>query len=194
MTNKLYLTDSYTKEFHATVTSVVGNEVMLDNTYFYPTGGGQPCDLGTISKEGASHKVSDVKKAENDGVVHVLDGTPSFAVGDLVKCTLDWERRYAHMRYHTALHVIDAIVHQQYKGNITGGQIYTNKARLDFDVPDLNKEKVLEIISKAQVLVDKALPVTAKILTQEEALKIPNLAKDKTGRGASKEPQSRQDS
>jgi misacylated tRNA(Ala) deacylase len=85
------------------------------------------------------------------------------------------------MRHHTALHVIDAVVYHGYKGNITGGQIYTNRARLDFDVPDLNKEKVIEIICRAQVLVDKGLPVSAKMLSQEEALKIPDLARTKPG-------------
>ena len=180
MTEKIYLTDSYAREIDAVVASVNGQEVELDRTVFYPTGGGQPCDTGTLSFAGRSAKVTDVRK-DGAKVVHALDDAAGIAEGMVVHCAIDWEKRYMHMRLHTALHIIDGIVEKKYAGKITGGQIYDDRARMDFDVPGLDKAKAQEIIGDSQKIVDGGHKVTAKILTKEEAASIQNIARTAPG-------------
>ena len=181
MTEKVYLRDSYARELDAKVTFAEGSNILLDRTVFYPTGGGQPCDTGIIKNGATEFKVVEVKK-DGDNVVHVVDGDESsLNIGDSVKCVIDWDKRYMHMRLHTALHIIDGVVEKLYQGKITGGQIYDDRARMDFDVPGLDKNKMLEIIGAAQKIVDENHNVTAKILTKEEASSIPNLARTAPG-------------
>src|SRR5579875_363947 len=98
----------YLGEFEATVTGVEGNVVYLDRTAFYPTGGGQPSDTGIIVSKGSTYTVVNVEKSGED-VAHTLGNSEGLSIGDEVKGSLDWERRYAHMRYHSAIHVIDGI-------------------------------------------------------------------------------------
>lgn len=155
--------------------------MILDKTCFYPAGGGQPHDLGIISFNGQEHKVIEVKKGENEEVLHLLDSIAPIGVGDKIRGFIDWNRRYMHMRHHTALHVMDAIVEKEQHAGITGGQIYVEKARLDFNFPGLNKEKSLEIIAKAQEIIDRCVPVIIKTLTRDEALAIPGLARTQPG-------------
>ncbi|MGC8652247.1 MAG: alanyl-tRNA editing protein [Candidatus Micrarchaeia archaeon] len=176
MTNKIYLSDPYVLEINAAITGVQGNTITLDRTIFYPTGGGQPCDTGIIS----NYKVVDVKK-DGDEVVHVLEAEPSLKVGEVVHCAIDWEKRYMHMRLHTALHIIDGIVEKLYQGKITGGQIYDDRARIDFDVPNLDRAKAAEILSSAQQIVAENRKVSARFLSKEEAQSIPNLARTEPG-------------
>jgi misacylated tRNA(Ala) deacylase len=107
MTEFLYQTDSYMKEFDATLTSVLMAEraVILDRTAFYPGGGGQPCDFGTLTVEGTVYPVNKVKK-QGDDVLHFLGGDePLPATGSMARGTLDWARRYELMRTHTAMHI-----------------------------------------------------------------------------------------
>ncbi len=181
MTEKVYLRDSYARELDAKVTFAEGSNILLDRTVFYPTGGGQPCDTGIIKNGATEFKVVEVKK-DGDNVVHVVEGdASSLKIGDSVKCVIDWDKRYMHMRLHTALHIIDGVVEKLYQGKITGGQIYDDRARMDFDVPGLDKNKMLEIINASQKIVDEGHPVTAKILGKEEALKNPSIARTAPG-------------
>ncbi|HTE36493.1 MAG TPA: alanyl-tRNA editing protein, partial [Reyranella sp.] len=147
MLEELFRQDSYLKEADATVTAVEDRGVRLDRSIFYPTGGGQPGDTGLLRWDGGEAKVVDTLKAEGNDVLHVLaPDAPLPAVGTQVHAALDWERRYKHMRMHTALHVMSAVI----KGNVTGGQVNTDKSRLDFnlegEVP--TKEWVTEEINK----------------------------------------------
>jgi misacylated tRNA(Ala) deacylase len=180
MTDKLYLTDAYVKEFDAEVTAVGDNFVSLDKTSFYPTSGGQPCDTGTL-QIGDIRNVVDVKKSGED-VIHLLNSVEGIKTGDKVHGKIDWDRRYAHMRYHTALHVIDALVMNTFGGKITGGQIYTDRARIDLDVPGLDREKAESIIKSSQELIDRKLDVTIRFLSKEEALNTKELARTKPGK------------
>lgn len=179
MVEKLYWLDSYVKEFSANIVAVEGNEVFLDKTAFYPVGGGQPCDTGTILSNDRIYNVVEVKKRENN-IVHIVNNADGIKIGECT-CMIDWERRYAHMRYHTALHIIDGVVFKQYNGDITGGQIYEDKARMDFNIKDLDREKVQHIIDDSQKVVDDGLRVFPKIISKEEAAAIPNLSR--TGPG-----------
>ena len=147
MVEELFRKDSYLKQADATVTSVEERGVRLDRTIFYPTGGGQPGDTGVLRWDGGEAAIVDSLKAERGDVLHVLaPDAPRPAVGTAVRTELDWERRYKHMRMHTALHVMSAVI----KGSVTGGQVGADKSRLDFnldgDVP--TKEWVTEEINK----------------------------------------------
>jgi len=173
MIEELFRQDAYLKEADATVTAVEERGVRLDRSIFYPTGGGQPGDTGVLRWDGGEAKVVDSVKADGGDVLHVLapDATRP-AVGTKVHAMLDWERRYRHMRMHTAMHVLSAVI----KGNVTGGQVGADKSRLDFnlegDVP--TKEWVTEEINK---LLAADHPVEAQWITDEEMTSRPELVK-----------------
>ncbi len=177
--DKLYLDHMYMKEFKAKVISVEGTAIRLDKTAFYPTGGGQPCDIGTIHTGDGIYNVIEVVK-DGDDIVHKVD-KEGLAVGKEVNCNLDWEKRYMHMRFHTALHVLDGVVSKKHTGLMTGGQIYNNKARADFDIPGLDKEGVLRLIGEAQIVINEGHAVEAKNMSRDEANKITNLARTAPG-------------
>ncbi len=179
MTERLYWNDPYMKEFEAEVEDVNENGVVLNRTAFYPTGGGQPNDTGTIECNGMLYNVIDVSK-DGDTIFHKLDKIDGISKGSKVTGRINWERRYAHMRYHTALHIIDGVVYKKYKGGITGGQIYADRARMDFDMA-IDKETVEKIISEAQKVVDENHDVVAKILSKDEAKGIEGLSRTDPG-------------
>ena len=106
-TKPLFWDDCYTHEFEANITEVGDNFIVLDATYFYPQGGGQPGDTGEI----AGIKITDTKK-NDDRILHFFDGDCDLAVGQSVQCNLDWQRRYTHMRIHGASHVMEYFLHQ----------------------------------------------------------------------------------
>lgn len=127
MTQLLYREDAYLRACEATVVAVRDNAVELDRTVFYPLGGGQPGDTGTIS----GLRVVDTRKGDGDSVLHVLEpGSAPPAVGANVEAVIDWNRRHRLMRYHTALHLVGAVV----KAPVTGGRIGEDKSHLDFDI------------------------------------------------------------
>ncbi|MGD9704789.1 MAG: alanyl-tRNA editing protein [Acidimicrobiia bacterium] len=132
-TELLYLRDAYLREFTATVLAVDadGARVALDRTAFYPTGGGQPHDTGTLG----SASVTDVRK-EGDDVWHSLDG-PLPAVGEEVSGTVDWARRHALMRTHSALHVLCGVIWNEWRVPVTGGNMEPLSARMDFEFDPL---------------------------------------------------------
>ena len=137
MTEELFLTDSYLREFDARVERLAGREVILDRTAFYPGGGGQPSDKGTLGIGPVRASVVDARRemgGASGEVVHVLDNPIPDSVREL-KGELDWERRYAHMRHHTALHVLSGIIWRNFEAKVTGGRMRPERARMDFSVP-----------------------------------------------------------
>ena len=179
MTVKLYWEDQYMKSFDAVVESVE-NGIVLDRTAFYPTGGGQPCDTGKLVVDGVEAEVRETRK-DGEDIIHVVDALDGIRAGAKVMGTIDWERRYAHMRHHTLLHIVDGIVEKFYNGKVTGGQIYQDKARMDFDVPMMDKAKAADIVSKVQGIVAEGHNVVQKMLTPDEARLIPNLSRTLPG-------------
>ena len=134
-TELLYLTDAYVREFDATVITVSadGRRVELDRTAFYPTGGGQPHDTGALG----GHTVLDVQK-EGDRVWHTLDGDrPLPGPGGHVHGEIDWARRHALMRTHTALHVLCGVIWHEWGKAVTGGNMEPLSARMDFEFDPL---------------------------------------------------------
>lgn len=181
MTELLYQTDSYLQEFEASITSVLPAEraVALDRTAFYPGGGGQPCDLGTLNVEGVIYPVDKVKK-QGDDVLHFLGGEqPLPSVTAASHGTLDWPRRYKLMRTHTALHVLCGTIFRDYGAHVTGGDMQPLKGRLDFEFETMRGELVREIEVSINKEVAQAREIRVKILPREEAFQIPDLIRTK---------------
>ena len=174
MTEEFFLEDSYLKEFRAGVKKIDGREVVLDATAFYPGGGGQPADKGTLGIGPVNAAVVDARR-EGGGIVHVLDRAIPDTVKEL-KGALDWERRYAHMRYHTALHVLSSVIWKAFDAKVTGGQMRPDRARMDFSFPG---EWTAEVAGEIERLTNEALaenrPVKVYELPREEALENPDL-------------------
>ncbi|MCL7382827.1 MAG: alanyl-tRNA editing protein [Thaumarchaeota archaeon] len=177
MTELLYLRDSYISKFEAMVTDITSEGIILDRTAFYPEGGGQPSDTGRIEWEQyTSHVIHVLKKGEE--VYHVLSGEmPSR--GTIVRGIIDWEKRYRHMRYHTALHILAGVVYHLYNSTITGSQIGEDKARIDFTLEDLSKDKVERIEYEANKIVEEGRNVKIRFIPREELVNNPELIRIK---------------
>jgi len=181
MTELLYQTDSYIKEFDAQVASVLPTEraVVLDRTAFYPGGGGQPCDFGTLSVEAVTYPVDKVKK-QGDDVLHFLGGdAPLPFAGSATRGTLDWARRYELMRTHTALHVLCGTVFRDYGALVTGAEMEPRKGRLDFEFETMRGELVREIERAINKEVAQGREIRVQILPRDEAFQIPDLIRTK---------------
>ena len=169
-TSPLFREDATLRSCTATVVAVDGTHVTLDRTVFYPAGGGQPGDTGTLG--GAT--VLDTIKGDNEAVVHVCDG-PLPGVGDTVEARLNWDRRYAMMRMHTALHLLSVAIPLP----VTGGAIGAEKSRLDFDMPDAPEDnQAIEDALNAMIAADH--PVTTEWITDAELEANPGLVKTMT--------------
>ena len=181
MTEALYHTDAYLKEFDSVVTAVEGHAVALDRTAFYPGGGGQPNDEGTLADGARTWKVTRVRKGGMD-VWHELDGDLSGLqdlTGLAVRGAIDWERRYKLMRTHTAMHILCGVIFRDYGASVTGGNMEPLKGRMDFEFETMRQEFVRQIEEKINVEAAAARPVKVKILPREEAFQIPDLIRTK---------------
>ncbi len=147
-TDLVFLRDAYLRECEATVVDVRDNAVVLDQTIFYPTGGGQPHDTGLIDGQ----LVVDVRK-DGDVVVHTLiDGAAIPVVGRTVHCHVDWERRHKLMRTHTAMHVLCGVIWNEWHVPVTGGNMEPLTARMDFEfnpLPDDFSARVEQLVNEA---------------------------------------------
>ena len=177
MTELLYTTDAYVKEFDAVVTKQVEGGVMLDRTAYYPGGGGQPCDVGALETGGRVWPVRAVKKVDG-APVHFVDGDLP-PVGAAVTGRLDWERRYQLMRTHTALHILCGVVFRDYGAQVTGGNMDPLQGRMDFEFETMRHELVAAIEEAINAEVAAARPVRVRILPREEAFAIPDLIRTK---------------
>jgi misacylated tRNA(Ala) deacylase len=172
-TELLYLRDAYQREFDATVVSVRDDAVALDVTAFYPTGGGQPHDTGTLG-EG---RVVDVRK-EGDLVWHTID-RPTPTEGEPVHGQVDWERRHALMRTHTALHVLCGVIWNEWGTSVTGGNMEPLAARMDFEfdpLPEGFGPRVEELVNRELVA---ARPIEVSFLPRDTALSDDDLIRTK---------------
>ncbi len=180
MTEKLYLTDSYLRECEAKVVKAEKidgrNFVVLDRTIFYPQGGGQPSDTGTITAPDGS--IYNIVSSKNIGeeVSHEVD-REGLSAGDGVKCSIDWGKRYKLMRMHTSAHIMAAVVHNEYGALITGNQLGGQQTRMDFDAPQFTKEKIPEVESKANEVIARDLPISIAFEEREKAMQRPELFK-----------------
>lgn len=179
MTNLLYQTDSYLKEFDATVTAVDTNvnAIAFDQTAFYPGGGGQPHDTGQLCFR--EHTVAVTKVARRGAQVwHTVEGTMP-TVGTVVQGEITWERRYQLMRTHSALHVLCGVVWRDYRALVTGGNMEPLQGRMDFEFEALRRELVQEIEDKVNTEIQQGREVRVRILPRHEAFQIPDLIRTK---------------
>ena len=169
----LFRKDAYLKEATATVTAVTEQGVILDRALFYPTGGGQPGDMGRLDWAGASCAIVDARKGTGDEVVlMVQEGDPMPETGMQVTQILDWDRRHAHMRVHTALHLLSVVIPL----GVTGGQIGTEKGRLDFDMPEPPEDKAA-LEQALNALIERDLLISEQWITDAELEANPGLVK-----------------
>lgn len=176
MTELLYHTDAYLKEFDATVTKVddSANGVYLDRTAFYPGGGGQPNDTGVLLIDGDEYPVTKVKR----GNLHIIEGDLP-EVGTEVTGRIDWDRRYKLMRTHTAMHILCGVVWRDYEASVTGGNMDVLSGRMDFEFERMKKELVEEIERKVNEEVAAERDLSVEILPRDEAFEIPDLIRTK---------------
>ncbi|MAE13096.1 alanyl-tRNA editing protein AlaX [Candidatus Woesearchaeota archaeon] len=176
MSDALYMDDSYLKEFDATVLSVTDDKfVVLDQTAFYPNGGGQPHDEGVFICNNEEYPVVFVGKFS--GKISHEVSKPGLKEGDKIKGKINWERRYTFMRMHTAAHIVSAILHKQHNVLITGNQISPEKTRIDYNMEEFDKEKMKEYLAEADTAAKQNQDVTISYLDREEALKDPDMVK-----------------
>jgi misacylated tRNA(Ala) deacylase len=175
MTAELFRDDAYLRSTSAVVTAVEASGIRLDRTVFYPMGGGQPGDSGVLRRaDGSTVPVTDTRKnPAGQGIVHVpAPGAALPDVGETVTAEIDWERRYRHMRMHTCLHLLCAVV----PAGVTGGQVGAERSRLDFDTGDLPLDKV-EITRRLNELIAQGAPAQPRWISDEELAAQPDLVR-----------------
>lgn len=170
MTKKLYLESieaAYLEEFTAEVIAIEDNKIVLDQTLFYPLGGGQNWDLGTI--DGPNGVMNVVEVRGRDAIHHTIEDTFELEIGDEVSGTIDFERRYAHMKMHTAQHLVSGIAYEMFDGVRTvGNQIHTEKSRIDFKPIQFTEDMLLELQSAVNEKIQLGLEVTDSQMTRDE--------------------------
>ena len=174
MTQLLFRDDAYLTDCTAVVTGhTPEGGILVDQTVFYATGGGQPGDSGQITWAGGSMAIATAVKVEGGGVALVpAEPRPMPPVGTQLHMELDWTRRHRLMRVHTALHLLSVVIPLP----VTGGQIGVDRGRLDFDMPD-PPDDVSLIATAVNRLIDRDLPVTESWITDAELLANPGLVK-----------------
>ncbi|HUV15892.1 MAG TPA: alanyl-tRNA editing protein [Pelolinea sp.] len=181
MTTPLYHLDSYLKEFTAKVvkTDVDANAVILDQTAFFPGGGGQIPDIGIIRANANDYKVIRAKHGP-EGILHILEpGNQLPSLNSEVSGIINWERRYQVMRTHTAMHILCGVIFRDYGAHVTGGDMEPLKGRMDFEFESMTKELVDVIETTVNKEVLAARDVRVQILPRGEAFKIPDLIRTK---------------
>jgi misacylated tRNA(Ala) deacylase len=177
-TECLFREDSYLKECEARVLSATDNGIELDRTVFYATSGGQPGDSGVIvTKTGEEIPIAnavylDAQKTEIAHVPAAQSGTAQISVDDVVTVRIDWDKRYARMRMHTALHLLSAVLPYA----VTGGSVGDGDGRLDFDIPDAGLDKD-DITAKVNEMIASGASVTSSWITDDDLAANPGLVK-----------------
>jgi misacylated tRNA(Ala) deacylase len=172
-TEPLFQQNAYLRQCTASVVEATAAGIVLDRTVFYPLGGGQPGDTGLLrAADGREWRVLDTRKGDGGRIVHLVDDAVALpATGTPLEAVLDWERRYAHMRMHTCLHLLGSVL----RYGVTGGQIASDKGRLDFDTQDeIDKARVSVAVNG---LVAGNHPVRSQWIRDEELDAQPELVR-----------------
>lgn len=181
MTDLLYLVQQTLQEFEADVVEVdeANHRVLLDRTAFYPTGGGQPNDVGTLAWADGRAPVGDVTK-DGDGVWHTLLGDASLPpAGAMVSGEVDWDRRHRLMRTHTAMHVLCGVIWNEYRVPVTGGNMEPLKGRMDFEFDPLPEGFAAKITELVQREIEANRPIVVTFLARDTALEDADLIRTK---------------
>jgi misacylated tRNA(Ala) deacylase len=177
MTEILFYQDAYLREFEAVVTDVSADGIELDRTAFYPGGGGQPADAGEILGGQITWPIESVHKVEGR-IWHRVPGEPPRA-GQLVRARIDWDRRYALMRTHTAMHILCGVIWRDYGASVTGGNMEPLRGRMDFEFERMRQDLVLEIEARINAEVGSGRQVRTRSLPRADAFQIPDLIRTK---------------
>ena len=173
MTVSLYERDAYLREADATLLAINDRGgVILDRSLFYPTGGGQPGDSGELVVDGETIRIATTVKGDGEDIVLVPESPVELLAGTPVLQRIDWGKRFAHMRVHTALHLLSVVIPLP----VTGGQISAEKGRLDFDMPTAPDDKQA-IEDSLNDLVERDLEITDEWISDEELAANPGLVK-----------------
>jgi misacylated tRNA(Ala) deacylase len=181
MTELLYQIDSYLQEFDATLTAVDAEtrSIILDRSAFYPGGGGQPCDIGTLTVAGMVYPVEKTRKQSED-VIHFLGGNaPMPSAGVDAHGVIDWVHRYQLMRTHTAMHILCGVVFRDHGAQVTGGDMEPLAGRMDFEFATMRAELVHDIENAINREVEVGREVRIKVLPRDKAFQIPDLIRTK---------------
>ena len=179
-TKLLYHENSFTYECSAKVVGVEGDEIALDATVFYPGGGGQMADHGMISWNNQENQANVIAlNKRNDVVWHTLD-CPTPTLGTEVVGTIDWDFRYQMMRTHTALHILCGIMWKEFGVQVTGGQMYPDRARMDFSMENLDRARIAYIEQRVNEAIQADYQIRVYTLPREKALAIADLVRTKT--------------
>ena len=169
-TKKLYLESieaAYEDEFSAKVLAIEENKVVLDQTLFYPLGGGQNWDIGTL--EGPNGQMDIIEVRGRESIYHTVDDSFELDVGDEVHGKIDFARRYAHMRMHTAQHLVSGIAYEMFDGVRTvGNQIHTEKSRIDFKPIQFTEDMLFNLQEAVNEQIQQGLEVTDSQMTRSE--------------------------
>ena len=169
-TKKLYLESieaAYLEEFTADVLAIDENKIVLDQTLFYPLGGGQNWDLGSL--EGPNGRMEVIEVRGRGAIHHTVEDVFELEVGDEVRGKIDFERRYAHMKMHTAQHLVSGIAYEMFDGVRTvGNQIHTEKSRIDFKPIQFTEEMLLDLQTTVNEKIALRLDVTDSQMTRDE--------------------------
>ncbi len=181
MTTRLYHTDSYQSKFFAEVISrnEESHGVILSQTAFFPGGGGQPGDKGTISYEIYKSSIMKIKNIDGQLIHFLAQSVPLPKVGISLTGEIDWDYRYQLMRTHTAMHILCGVIFRDYGASVTGGNMTPLKGRMDFEFSSLDKDLVSRIEESVNKEIENARPVTWRYLPREAAFKIPDLIRTK---------------
>ena len=175
MTEKVFYQDSYQKTHHSTVSEILDGGVILESTIFYPLGGGQPGDTGSLTAGGRIYRVTDTRYAEDKvSIIHFLDDEDLSAIqpGEMAELELNWERRYRHMRMHTSMHLMCNLITAQ----ATGGSIGETESRIDFDLRGQTVDKEV-LTTSINELIRRNLPVSIGSISDAELDQNPELVR-----------------
>jgi misacylated tRNA(Ala) deacylase len=175
VTPRLYLEDPYLREFEAEVVESAGGWCALSRTLFYPGGGGQPHDRGHVVLGGETLAVSAVREDDEGRVWHRVDRDP--APGTAVRGAIDWPYRYALMRHHGLMHVVNTVARDRFGGVITGVQLGSPRSRIDFRLADFARGQVGEFEARVNDVIERGLPVRSSVIGEDEFRRRPELTR-----------------
>ncbi len=173
MNAKLYLEDPYRREFDAEVLESSGGWCTLSQTVFFPGGGGQPNDRGHLILRGDAVAISAVREDLAGRIWHQVGCDP--VAGEAVRGTIDWPYRYALMRHHGLMHVVNTVARERFGGAITGVQIGPDRSRIDFKLAGFSREQIPDFEQRVNDVIDRGLPVKSSFIGEDEYRRRPEL-------------------
>ena len=173
----LCYSDSYLKECKSKVMEVNDHGVVLDQTIFYPGGGGQPSDNGKLILENNEYLVNGLKRIDGQ-IVHLIEGAKP-EINSEVNSLIDWDKRYKLMRTHTALHILCGVIWRDYSASVTGGDMKPLAGRMDFELEEMSADFSKEVEEKINREVSEKRNIKIYQLPRDEAFQIPDLIRTK---------------